>query len=533
MTDTTLTITGLQAEMTSDEVKQKLAKLYNLPEEKFEGLCKSLLVKNEPYVLIKKVAQKEANTHKARLTELGFVCGPAEEMEEVGGLSLAPVAKAKAVDAICPACEQPAGDGEMCEQCGVVMHKFMEQKKSDEKLQSQLKASAYSQERMRASREEKSERDKQIEAGKKRQAIADKSKKDSSAKQSTNETTRAAAANTEITVDADEKTSKKLYAAIASFCLVVVSAGVVAYHLVGEPAKEDPNLLSNGSENSASSATTIVGSANQGSSESLQFLEFDENFPKTIFDEQLSYKAELGNIKKKIKTLHEEDMKFSIAHLISSKIDPRERIFANQALVKLDEFNESTVETLQTSSNLISGLERESDQVEALLNQSDVYSHFNLDEEAAELFNQANGIASTVESAEYRILADVSIAEHQVKKGSLFDAKKRFQLAKDKASELDSALADSAYSYIAAAELNHGFKKEAKLTGDMISDAAIRERLNRQTSSIASKNLSLDEPEQAAALEEGSTGDALIDDLIEMTKKNQETYKAVGSLVGQ
>ena len=120
MSKTSLSITGLQTEMTSDEVKQKLAKLYFLPEENFEGVYASLVLLKQPYIILNKMDQSDADGHVRRLKKLGFECCTGDE-----GLSLAPVSKNRAAEIICPACQLPSSGNEICEQCGVILHKYL------------------------------------------------------------------------------------------------------------------------------------------------------------------------------------------------------------------------------------------------------------------------------------------------------------------------------------------------------------------------------------------------------------------------
>ena len=117
MSKTSLVITGLQTNMTSKEVRQKLAKLYFLPEENFKGVHRYVSVKNEPYVLLKQMDKDDVDVK--RLTKLGFACRAGD-----AGLSLNPVTKTQAADVTCPACEQLSGDDEICDHCGVIIHKY-------------------------------------------------------------------------------------------------------------------------------------------------------------------------------------------------------------------------------------------------------------------------------------------------------------------------------------------------------------------------------------------------------------------------
>ena len=84
MSKTSLLITGLQTTMTSKEVKQKLAKLYFLPEEKFEDVHSSVCDRNEPYVLLKQLDKDDVNAHVKHLTKLGFACRAGDDLSQDG-----------------------------------------------------------------------------------------------------------------------------------------------------------------------------------------------------------------------------------------------------------------------------------------------------------------------------------------------------------------------------------------------------------------------------------------------------------------
>ncbi len=89
----------------------------------------------------------DVDEHIKRLMKLGFSCRAGD-----AGLSLIPVAGIESADVICPACELPSGNDEICRQCGVIIHKYLKQKEFDDQLKIQLKASQFSEEQMWASR---------------------------------------------------------------------------------------------------------------------------------------------------------------------------------------------------------------------------------------------------------------------------------------------------------------------------------------------------------------------------------------------
>ena len=140
---------------------------------------------------------------------------------------------------------------------------------------------------------------------------------------------------------------------------------------------------------------------------------------QTLFDDQSHHRRKLEKLELDLARIHEEGMVYSSARLISTKDDPRERLSGNQALIKLNEKSEHTVEKLQAARASIDGLERDVDRVEALLKQSSLCDHFGLSEMAAKDYEQATRIAFEIENAEERILAEIAIAEHQIQHGDL------------------------------------------------------------------------------------------------------------------
>ncbi len=522
MSNISLSITGLEEDMTSEEVKQKLAKLYNVPEEHFDGLCRSLLIMHEPYVLLKEIDQATADAHVKRLSKIGFTCSVAEEM---GGLSLAPVAEAKAEETICPACDQKTDNSEICDHCGVIMEKFLKQKNFDEQFQMEMNATASSQEKMREIHAENKKRQQKRDLAKKTSSKAGTAKAKGEAPPPKFE-------QPQIRVDSREKTSTLMYAVVASVGLVIVGTGYVAYELWNKKSHSDDFMAKSVAEPSVTSDTALNGSQSLASAQQNAEAVIVE---KTVFEKQLQRQRGLKRFGNHLRRLHEEDMLLSAAGLINGKEDSRDRIYGNLEMIKLEGFNLGTAKKLVDTRTAIDELDRDVDRIDALLHQADVYRQFELPEEAADAYDEASRIAfEGTGSVEEKILAEITIAEHQLKHGDPESARERYELAKVQATEHgQSKLADGAFAYIARSQAVQGLLDDASTTNELISNAEIRDKSLVQISTYAAKLEASEDPEQAAAHELVNTGDSDIDELIEMTMKNKKTLEAASGLLGQ
>jgi len=533
MTQTSVIIHGVIAGMTAGQVKQKLACLYKRPEEKFEVVSRSLFVKNQPYLFIKGIEQATAELHKKRLTEHGFICEEETFAQDESELSLKPVDAIKAADVECPACKQPSGGGDICNHCEVVISKYIEHKTFDDQLQSQLKSSSYSHERMQEIRVEKLERESSDEQTKKLNKVAGKKKNDSASHESGVSAATSTTVENRISVDSDEKTSKKLYAVIASVFLTIVGAGIIASQLVDNPFSKNEILAKQNSEDSVGPMGEFDNLAAIDPSNE----ELIETVPETVFDFQIVHQRELKKIEKKIGRLFDEDMVFSITHLIASKEDPREKIFAKQALVKIEEFDQETIGKLEGIHAMLGDLDKDFDRVQMLINHAAIYKKFELPTESSELIEQARSIASDIETTEDQMMTKIAFAEYQLQYGDVEEAMALYQQVKTLSSELSlESLEDSVYRYIAMSEASHGLSIQAQSTSELIAASSIRENALLQISKLADKAdkaKTADSPDLAAAQPSTEIGDPLIDDLIEMTKQNQQTLKAASGLLGQ
>ena len=239
MTKTSLTISGINREMTSAEVKQNLASLYKVSEEHFDELCHSLFELKKPHVLLKKIDQSVAETHIKRLTDLGFECSTASV-----GLTLVPVTESKATDIDCPACDMPSGDGEICQNCGVIIEKYAAQKKFDDQFQAQIKSTSNSNQRMKEIHAERIENEKASAEAKKNAKREKQDKRKNADGISSDSPANDTGSDGEIPrVVSNEKTSFKVYAAVASFLVALVGGGYILYGIVNSKTLKDEDVV--------------------------------------------------------------------------------------------------------------------------------------------------------------------------------------------------------------------------------------------------------------------------------------------------
>ena len=516
MSTTSLTITALQKDMTSDEAMQKLATLYNIPEERFKGLCRSLLTLKEPYVLLKQVDEATANAHLQKLTEIGFDCSISDESS---GLSLVPIAKTAPAEIICPACDQPAGGGEICQNCAVIMHKYIKQKSFDNQFQSQSTAAISGVEKVEKLHEERSKKQKELNSVKKTKNSEDN--KDTTPDSSNG--------HDEFSVNSNEKTSKLIYAAVTSVCLVIVGTGYVVHGLFNSSNISDSPVVAS---DAGFSATSDAGLEEFPIIASVDEIEQPESVQLTIFDKQLQRKQELEELGQQVKKLHEQNMMFTADGIVASKVDAGDRLFGEQEIIKLNGLQDDTANKLHHIHTLTTSMVSDVDRIDALLNLSSTYLHFELNEEAAKIHDEAAKIAFNItDSAEERILAEVIMAEHRLDGSVMNTAQQRYQIAKDKAVEIGlHELADSAFHYIALSEVTQGLTVDANATKDMIVDAETRDSLQVEIDKILAESQASKTPEHAAAHEQLKTGDSQLDELIEMTEQNKKVMDSASQL---
>ena len=539
MAKVSLSISGVVEGMTSEEVRQKLAQLYGKPEQHFEKLCQSLFIMQQPFVLLKDVEQDIADKHEKRLTSLGFTCDFGD-----GGLSLVPTAQTEGVAASCPSCEQPCGDEETCQHCGVFMEKFLKQKKIDDKLQKQLQSASNSHERIQKFQAEQAEKQKQ-QAKAKQQAKLEKKKNQASKPEVEDKEPEAVSdadnEDTGFKATYKEKRNNAMYAAVAATVIVVGGGGYFAYDKITNRYVSDaPDQLASIEETpnspAAESASNNAGvdSVKSGATPTEDTAAVIE---ETIFDQWSDRQREEETLKNQIHKLVEEGMQASATGLVAGKTDPRDQVYGRQELIKVQGESDKTDRKMLNAYMLVLALEDEADRVSATLNHSSIYRLFNRQDEATKTYDQAAKIAMGIEDPEQRVLSETAIAEHHVKYGNLEGARARYQAAKDRSTELPTPrLKTAAIEYIATSEVAHGLTGDAESTAAQIADSEVREKTLLKVSDIASQNKTSGVPELAAGRDSEKsqgTGDELIDDLIKMNEQNKKKIKAAGSLLGQ
>ena len=534
MSKISLTVTGLENDMTSDEVKQKLAQLYNIPEKHFDELCKSLFIKKEPYVLLKKVDQAEADAHIKRLEKIGLNSKTGKIANQ---LSLVPVSEQNEEKEVnCPACEQLAGDSEVCQHCGVIMQKYLKQKQFDEQFQQGLKSTNYSQERMQQQYKEQSLKKKEIDLAKRKVPKRETPTEEEAQPE-------AETIEEKITVITQEKSSKKIYACVASVCVGIIGVGVVMYGVINSGNTDDELLAASSSKASANTLVSLESFEDQTKLNVGNAAQNDETVPVVLsaFDSRLQRQTELKNFKNQLGSMYEKNRFFSAVALTSGKEDLRDRIFGKQELVRLEGMTEETSKKLQETHILTFQLDNQIDRIDSLLNQSDIYSAFELHKEADEAYDEAASIArETINDSESRVLAETALAEHHLRYGDQETARQCYKIARENATNLP-LLADlnSAYMYVAHSEASHGLAEDAKATNNKITDIELRESSIAQIQMLSDDGQAMRKPELAAGhmqIDSGSSDNSEISDiseLVEMTEQNRRKFKAASQLLGK
>jgi len=329
MSKANLTIIGLHKKMTSDEVKNTLSLVYQQPESDFDDLCHCLFDTKKPYVLLENVEESKVNLNIATLSRIGFKCrGGDSDM----GLSLARVDSGSVTDQICPACENPSGGGDICQHCDVIIAKFLEHKQFDDELEKQLYASSNSQKRMGEAQADKAARQKEIAKSRKKNTKARKNRDGVEGVNSDNDS--AANAKPVITVDTQKTSFRSVYAATASFFLLLAGGGYLLHERINPQINTETQLVSTASINESDGP--IAPSPEEIASQELMAK------PNSIFGERLTHKHNLEMLRGKIDNLLEKELVFSAAGLVMKQEDERVLLFGQQELIKLGGLNQDT-----------------------------------------------------------------------------------------------------------------------------------------------------------------------------------------------
>jgi len=536
MTKTSLTISGMNREMTATEVKQNLSSLYNVPEKHFDELCHSLFELKKPHVLLKKIDQNVAETHVKRLTDLGFECSTGDL-----GLTLVPVTESKAADVDCPACDEPSGGEEICKNCGVIIEKYAAQKKFDEQFQAQMKSTSSSNQRMKEIHAQRKENEQASAAAKK------KSKRNKNDKEQPADSVSVDSPANDTTSDVDiarvvskEKTSYKVHAAVASFLMALFGGSYILYGIVNNDSLEDDVVVADstshsntGAQLSPEAAAAHSRSVNQASVNKATLTNYDKT---TVFGQRLNRNRKLKSFKHEIRRLFEKDQLISASGLVYSKDEFSDRLFGQQELIKLEGLQHDSDEKMERMMARLRSLDSKIDRVDALLNQAAIYRTFDLMNGADEIYDQAADVANKVEIPEERVIAETAMAEHQLQFGTQHDARTRYRSAKEKASEIGlPRLQDSAYRFIAKSETDFGLTEDAELTLERIQNNETQKAPLQQANGITShkkfSQTSENSPQIGAAKNSGKSGDPMLDELVEMTEQNRLKMKAASGLL--
>jgi len=332
MSKTNLTIVGLHKQMSSEEVKNALSIVYQRPESDFDDLCDCLFSAKKPYVLFENEEESKVNLNIATLSRIGFKChGGDADM----GLSLARVDSGPAVEQICPACDHPSGGEDICQHCDVIISKYLQHKQFDDELEKQLYASSNSQKQMEKLQADKSARRKKIVENRKKNAKARKNKEESDVDENGDSSSNGKPV---VTVKAQEQSFKTVYAAIASFCVLLVGGGYLLHKNLSPHLNNDIQLV-------AVAAKSEGDSVIAPSPEDIASLKLTST-PNSIFGERLAHQRDLEMLSEKMAKLLEKELVFSAAAMVTKQEDERLRLFGKQELIKLEELNENTVKEM-------------------------------------------------------------------------------------------------------------------------------------------------------------------------------------------
>lgn len=520
MAKVTLSISGAAESMTSNEVKQKLSALYNKPEQHFEKLCQSLFIMQQPFVLLKNVEQDVANKHVQRLTALGFECDFGD-----GGLTLVEIADTAGSSPCCPACEQPCGNTDQCQHCGVTMRKYTMQKELDDKLQKQLQSAENSHDRISKFQSEQANKAKEQSKARAKQRASQQQKDLEQATEEDETISDSSDESTSFTAQYKEKRNYAAYSAIAATALIVGGGGFLAHDFVTNRYTSDaPQVaLAADSAEAANLTSDSLASTTPGLNKTAASIAAQESNAqsanKTVFDEWSRRKIETVALQHKLAQLIDEEMTASATGLVAENTDPHLKVFGQQELLKLGGQTDKTDRKLLSIYMLVLALEDPASRVAATLNHSTIYRVFGRHDEAVKAYDQAAILANRIENSQQKILAETAIAEHHIDYGSPQDARSHYQMAKDQVAEVAPSLHRRVFGYIAISEVSKGLTADAQKTAEQIADPGEQQQLLDTVAKVAYQNTVNGIPELAAAHENKpqntvSSSDSHIDELI-------------------
>jgi len=258
--------------------------------------------------------------------------------------------------------------------------------------------------------------------------------------------------------------------------------------------------------------------------------------PLSIFEQRKAQTQEFKQLKDKITEMYADKRVFSAAALVTAQENETVRLYGKQELIRLKGPNKKSIERLNDTDVMATHLESEVDRVDALLNQSTIYTQFDLHDDATRVVEQAQFIANQIQVSAHRVVAESEIAAHHVGREDLEPARDNYSEAKSHASELVKlSLADEAFYYISSSEAGAGLLEDAILTTDSIINPFTRLQAHRQNIALTAQFLGLTFPELSVAKQEeiefSAKDIAKIDELIKMQQPKQKVFTLVGNLL--
>ena len=309
------------------ETMKALAALYQKPEEHFEPHCEHLFDLKQPFTLLQQVEEAVAEQHREKLVEIGIQC-EVLKLGNAGGLSLVPVDAAETEKAICPSCEQPTEEVEICDHCGVIMKKFAEQKAIDEKLQNKIAAAERTEERIKAA---------QLEAAKQLKEKKKKPVKPAPVEPIPDEEDK-------FTIKAVEKNKNAVLYAVAACALITAVGGGYLVHTLKENFSKD--------DTEYDLVVDITDTVSEPHSQTVKATEELQPLVELAdFQQWRTRHADIKTLKHQLDLLsNRDDMEYTMSGLINSEDDPLVNVVAKNYSAQLH-LQKLELETQQHSDN--------------------------------------------------------------------------------------------------------------------------------------------------------------------------------------
>ena len=471
MSKVSLTLTGVKANTVEKETRKALAELYSKPESHFDIHCQHLFELKKPYKLINQIDAGEAELHREKLEQMGIVCDVVP-LNNSGGLSLVPV-DAKEVDDtnLCPACDHPSNDPEVCDSCGVIMKKFAEQRGVDEMLQKKIASAGRSHERIKAAQ--------QLEDERRKEAKAKAIKPEPALEEAGDDY------EDRFTVEVvDEEKNRIMYVAAACALIAAIGGGYIAYSVKNASQAKELDFSIASSE-----TPSIVDAA--GQPHAIMSEEAETVLEVTPYSDWQSQIASVDKLKHQLDALNEAvGMSSTMSGLLANVDDPLQQILASHYAVQLkfekqlstevqDDQGFSVLEfekELDNSMLRIAALPTSVDRMCALLDLGRTLEAINLPGKAELAYQQAETAALEATSSSDQaqiVLAEVMAAEHKISNGQHDEGRMHYASAVD-AARLDQLNSNWAMAFVVRSEADAGMFADAYTLIEEIEDDQIK-----------------------------------------------------------